>query len=104
PRARDLVLQILSALEAAHASGVVHADVKSDNFIVDETDGVDAIKLVDYGLARYTDEAEIDLGPISDRLVSGTPEYMAPEVIRGEHPTPASDLYATGIILYELLT
>jgi serine/threonine protein kinase len=94
----ELMTQILGALEAAHAAGVVHADVKSDNFLVESIEGSDHVTMIDFGLAR------LDGAAILDGMISGTPEYMAPEVIRGGQPTPASDLYGAGVILYELLT
>jgi len=103
-RAVDLVLQILAALEAAHASGVVHADVKSDNFLVAQQGAVEHVTLIDFGLARI-DGQQLKLhGERGERVVSGTPEYMAPETIRGKPVTAAADLYAVGVILYELLT
>ncbi len=99
----DIIGQILSALEEAHERGVVHADLKSDNIMVEHRrGGWDLIKVVDFGIARLTgkhDEDEHD----SDRSICGTPEYMAPEIIRGEEPTYATDLYAVGVMLYELL-
>jgi serine/threonine-protein kinase len=98
PRALEMADQILRALEAAHASGVVHADVKSDNILVEDTADGDALTLIDFGLARVGDPWD-DGG-----FVSGTPEYMAPELVRGEPPTVASDIYGAGVILYELLT
>jgi len=97
-RALDLMTQILGALEAAHASGVVHADVKSDNFLVETVDGGDHLTLIDFGLARMDGAASFE------GMVSGTPEYLAPELIRGGRPTTASDLYGAAVILYELLT
>jgi len=102
-RITDIVGQILSALEEAHERGVVHADLKADNIMVEHRrGGWDLIKVVDFGIARLTgtqDDNEDD----SDGSICGTPEYMAPEVIRGEDPTRAADIYAVGIILYELL-
>ena len=99
-RVIDLVCQALAGIEEAHLAGVVHADLKSDNIIVDQRRaGIDQIKIVDFGIARLVTgvrEAE-------DRSISGTPEYMAPEVISGAPPSFASDIYAMGIILYELL-
>jgi serine/threonine protein kinase len=97
-RAIDLMTQILGALEATHTAGVVHADIKSDNFLVETVDGGDHVTLIDFGLAR------MDGAVPFEGMVSGTPEYLAPELIRGGHPTPASDLYGAGVILYELLT
>jgi serine/threonine-protein kinase len=97
-RVVELMTQILGALEAAHAAGVVHADVKSDNFLVESIDGSDHVTMIDFGLAR------LDGAAMLDGMISGTPEYMAPEVVRGDPPTAASDLYGAGVILYELLT
>ena len=100
PLSRVLAIasQILCSLEAAHACGVIHADVKSDNFLVDVRPEGDVVTMIDFGLAMIDGEW-IDSG-----FVSGTPEYMAPELIRGEAPTIASDLYSVGVILYEMLT
>lgn len=99
-RVIDVVCQSLAGIEEAHLAGVVHADLKSDNIIVDQRRaGIDLVKIVDFGIARLVTgvrEAE-------DRSISGTPEYMAPEVISGAPPSFASDIYAVGIILYELL-
>ncbi|MGE5185149.1 MAG: protein kinase domain-containing protein, partial [Acidobacteriota bacterium] len=99
-RVIDLVSQSLAGIEEAHLAGVVHADLKADNIIVDQRRaGIDLVKIVDFGIARLVEAAR----DIEERSISGTPEYMAPEVISGAQPTFASDLYAVGIILYELL-
>lgn len=98
-RVNDIVIQILSGIEEAHLGGVVHADLKADNIILDQRRaGVDVVKIVDFGIARLITGARDE-----DRSISGTPEYMAPEVISGAPPSVASDIYAVGIILYELL-
>ena len=91
---------ILARLQALHDAGFVHGDVKASNVKVAERDGLDSVKLIDLGLARALDDPEHD----AECVTSGTPEYMAPEVIRGEGALPAADIYATGVILYELLT
>jgi serine/threonine protein kinase len=104
-RALQIVRQLLHTLKAAHANGVVHGDIKSDNIIVEPTAGGDAVTLIDFGLARIDGRQDhIHVGPGNPDSVSGTPDYMAPELVRGERPSPASDLYAVGVILYELLT
>lgn len=104
-RAAHLVGQILSALGAAHRVGIVHGDVKSDNVLVELVEGVEQVKLVDFGLARVTRAQPVrEIAQSAGDVISGTPEYMAPEVIRGSAPTPAADLYGVGVILYELLT
>jgi serine/threonine-protein kinase len=103
-RAIDLFEQVLDAIGAIHDSGIVHADVKSDNVLVESRDGVDRVTVIDFGLARLsTSTPRADLEDDVE-MVSGTPEYMAPEVVCGGAPTPASDLYSAGVILYELLT
>jgi eukaryotic-like serine/threonine-protein kinase len=96
-RVLDITAQILCALEAAHACGVIHADVKSDNFLIDTRPEGDVVTMIDFGLAMV-DDVWINTG-----FVSGTPEYMAPELIQGYPPTVASDLYGVGVILYEML-
>ncbi len=100
----DIIRQILSALEEAHEGGVVHADLKSDNTMIEHRrGGWDLVKVVDFGIARLTGDVGEQQGDEGDDSICGTPEYMAPEVIRGGDPTPASDIYAVGVMLYELL-
>lgn len=100
PRILGIILQVLAGLEEAHLAGVIHADVKADNVIVDQSrTGQDQVKVVDFGIARLINAPRDG----EDRNVCGTPEYMAPEVIAGTPPSIASDLYSCGIVLYELL-
>lgn len=99
----DLVVQILAGLQDAHASGIVHSDVKCDNILVPiERDGRATPRLIDFGLARFVDEPG-EVCADGKRLVVGTAEYLAPELIRGKAPTFASDVYAAGMLLYELV-
>jgi serine/threonine-protein kinase len=102
-RAADLLDQILGALRATHEAGIVHADVKSDNFLVETVDGKDHVTMIDFGLARLAG-TPFALDEHGETMVLGTPEYMSPEVVRGRPPVAASDLYGAGVILYELLT
>lgn len=95
--------EILAGLAAIHGSGIVHADIKSDNVIV-EPEPHRMVKLIDFGLARVQFLADQTTTPHTEEWLSGTPEYMAPEIIRGFGACFASDLYAVGIILYEMLT
>jgi serine/threonine-protein kinase len=97
-RIRRIATQILDGVAAIHAVGLVHGDLKSDNILIGEHDRV---TIIDFGLARPAATMPSWLG---ENVLSGTPEYMAPEVIRGEAMTQAADLYAVGIILYEMLT
>ena len=91
--------QVLSALSEAHACGVVHCDLTADNVIVERLrDGDHFAKVIDFGLARLFDLKSRE----SHRI--GTAEYMAPEQIRGDLIQPATDLYAVGVLLYEMMT
>ncbi|HET9987751.1 MAG TPA: protein kinase, partial [Kofleriaceae bacterium] len=100
-RVLDIISQTLHGIEEAHLAGVIHADLKADNIILDQRRaGTDTVKIVDFGIARLVTGVK-DVN--EDRSISGTPEYMAPEVISGAPPSFASDIYAVGIILYELL-
>jgi serine/threonine-protein kinase len=100
-RIRSITSQILAGLAAIHRAGLVHGDLKCDNVLVDSSGGIDRVTIIDLGLAR-----EPGTHPACDdeQILSGTPEYVAPELIRGVPITPAADLYAVGVIVYELLT
>ena len=89
---------ILAALGAAHAAGIVHRDVKPGNVLLDHRG---AVKLADFGIARRLDDLSSDL--TGTGLFIGTPKYLAPEQAAGEAATAASDLYATAVVLYEML-
>ncbi len=95
-RAIHLLGQVAEALDAAHAAGIVHRDVKPHNVLVE---GARAY-LSDFGLAK----AYAETGPGGGASVVGTVEYMAPEQWRGERVGPAADVYALGCVLYEALT
>jgi eukaryotic-like serine/threonine-protein kinase len=95
--ALDVAAQAAAGLGAAHRIGLVHRDVKPGNILVG-ADGL--VKITDFGIAHAAGSAPIT-GP---GLVMGTTQYMAPERIAGGQATPASDLYALGILIYECLT
>jgi alkyl hydroperoxide reductase subunit AhpC len=99
-RARTLGRQIASAMAAAHAQGVVHGDLKPGNIMVTE---VDVAKIMDFGLARRYSQTNPQAGARPSGI-SGTPAYMSPEQARGGTPSPASDVFALGLILYEMVT
>ena len=95
-RAVDITVQMCAALGAAHRAGLVHCDVKPQNVLV-TSDG--RVKVTDFGIARVLSQASTH---ITD-TVWGTPHYISPEQAAGESPTPASDVYAVGVVLYEML-
>ncbi len=105
--ALPLVEQIASGLDAAHGLGIIHRDFKSANVVLvpaaDPRRGMRAV-ITDFGLARGTSK-DGSLVSISDAgAVVGTPAYMAPEQVQGLDLTPAADIYALGIVLYEMMT
>jgi eukaryotic-like serine/threonine-protein kinase len=91
--------RVAHALDAAHARGVVHRDVKPANLLFDDRD---EIRVVDFGVARVIDETTGQLTAAG--TVLGTAGYISPEQARGEPASAASDLYSLGIVAYELLT
>ncbi|MFD0584366.1 serine/threonine-protein kinase [Dactylosporangium darangshiense] len=91
--AAEVVAQVADALAYVHASGIVHGDVKPGNLLV-PTDG-GPVRLADFGVARRLDRPA---GP-----THATPEYVSPEVVAGGTPSPAADVYALGVVLFELI-
>jgi serine/threonine-protein kinase len=91
----EIMQPVCSALHYAHQQGIVHCDLKSANVMLDKGGKV---YLTDFGIARMMDMAT------STMVGIGTPAYMAPELIKGLDPTPQSDIYSLGIMLFEILT
>jgi eukaryotic-like serine/threonine-protein kinase len=98
-RAIQLTINILGALEHIHSRGVAHRDLKPENIMVDPEDHV---KLIDFGIASKSDARRLTFGKLSQ--VMGTPDYISPEQVKGKRGDGRSDLYSTGIMLYEMLT
>jgi serine/threonine-protein kinase len=102
PRAVSIVRQVLSGLSHAHEQGVVHRDIKPANIMLGEAAGMgDHVRIFDFGLAKLYDPSLG--GDPSMTGVVGTPAYMAPEQTRGDRVDVRVDLYATGVVLFELL-
>jgi serine/threonine-protein kinase len=98
-RAVQLALRILDTLEYIHARGVVHRDLKPENVMVDNSDN---IKLIDFGIAANAKSRRLTFAKLSQTM--GTPDYISPEQVKGKRGDGRSDLYALGVILYEMLT
>ncbi|HKY39357.1 MAG TPA: protein kinase [Polyangiaceae bacterium] len=104
-QALDFALQILAGLEAAHAIGVVHRDMKPDNVLVTPSPGGPILKLIDFGIAKLRVSSEFSKGLTRAGVVMGTPEYMAPEQLMSAHTTDhRADIYALGVMLFEMLS
>lgn len=103
-RALRIVEQVCDALVEAHGAGLVHRDLKPDNIMLADRHGNrDYVKVLDFGLAKMVDTEE-RAGVTHDGAIFGTPRYMSPEQGRGEKVDARTDLYALGVVLYELLS
>src|SRR5690606_3413964 len=98
--------QVCSALQAAHDAGIIHRDMKPENcFRITRGKNEDFIKVLDFGIAKVTsDEGEGGTGLTRTGMIFGTPEYMSPEQAQGQKADHRVDVYAAGVIMFELLT
>ena len=97
-KALELAIQVCAGLGFAHRSQLVHADVKPQNILINR-EGI--VKITDFGIAQaYTDT----MPQTRSEVVWGSPHYFAPEQARGEKPSPASDVYSIGVVLFEMFT
>jgi serine/threonine-protein kinase len=98
-RALKIALQIASALDYIHGHGVAHRDLKPENIMVDANDH---IKLIDFGIAASVGSRRLTFAKFSSTM--GTPDYISPEQVKGKRGDVRSDIYALGVMLYEMLT
>lgn len=103
-RAVTLSVHICRGLEAAHDAGVIHRDLKPANVMVEQKDGRELARILDFGLAKVVHGDHLVTGLTERDMIFGTPEYMAPEQARGDEVDIRCDVYALGVILYEMLT
>src|SRR4026209_1494740 len=111
PEILDIAMQVASALEEAHAAGIVHRDIKPDNIMVRRNGYV---KVLDFGLAKLT-ESSIDRTPLDEEaatrvlvqtdagVIMGTSHYMSPEQARGKPVDARADIWSLGVVIYELI-
>src|SRR5205823_594382 len=97
PRVLTIMRQLGQALDAAHARGVIHRDIKPGNILL-TADG--RIKVGDFGIAQALASA----GQTTTGMILGSVSYLSPEQAQGKHATAQSDLYSAGVVLYEMLT
>src|SRR2546422_520155 len=104
-RAADIAIQVAAALQAAHDLGIVHRDLKPDNIMLTRSrDGADAVKVVDFGLAKAVGGEGGGQKVTRTGLVVGTPEFLSPEQLSGDKLDGRSDVYSLGLVLFNMLT
>jgi eukaryotic-like serine/threonine-protein kinase len=103
-RALHILRQVLRALDHAHGAGVVHRDLKPDNIMLVERDGQpDVVKILDFGIAKVTEPTSGGEALTQAGVIFGTPEYLSPEQALGDAVDARADIYAAGVILFEML-
>jgi serine/threonine protein kinase/Tfp pilus assembly protein PilF len=99
--ALEIFRQMIAGIAAIHAAGIVHRDIKPTNVMLDHSDDYICISIMDFGLARRY-ESEVTI--FKPGIVAGTPGYLAPELVLGQRPSRASDIFALGVLLHQVLT
>ncbi|HEY0189570.1 MAG TPA: serine/threonine-protein kinase [Kofleriaceae bacterium] len=105
PRIIALVRHILRGLDHAHAAGLIHRDLKPDNVLVERDAHGELPRIVDFGIAALRTDQAVSHGRLTESgILLGTPLYMSPEQARGDQVDPRTDLFALGVILFEMLS
>ena len=104
-RVGQVALQTLDALDAAHAAGVVHRDIKPGNIFMCTGEAAQIVRVLDFGVSKLIHREGVDMTTLTNtgQLV-GTPFYMSPEQVGGRTITPAADIYAFGLVMIEMIT
>ncbi len=106
PRVLHIVTQLLRGIEHAHEKGIVHRDLKPDNiFLVRQDETEDFVKILDFGIAEVKQDCHPDENQMTrEGPFCGTPAYMAPEQISGDHVDESADIYTVGVLMYQMAT
>src|SRR5271170_4439112 len=109
--ARNIALEICEGLRLIHEKGIIHRDLKTSNIMLGKEEANPRVVLMDFGLARdFSADKAVDAAPAEKpaktlpQMIVGTPDYMAPEQFEGKPVSPATDIYALGVVLYVLVT
>jgi len=103
-RILEILEGVCSAVEYAHRRRLLHRDLKPANIFLAQTSTGDVVKILDFGLVKILWESTLSNSLEAAGTIAGTPSYMAPELLRGKAPSEASDVWALGVIAYEMLT
>jgi serine/threonine protein kinase len=103
PQVSQIATQLLHALQSAHAAGIVHRDLKPENIHLGDDEDDPKVKILDFGIAKLMDGEAGEMNTTKRGFCIGTPLYAAPEQMLGESIGPATDIYAFGVVLYEML-
>ena len=99
--ALEIFRQMIAGIAAIHAAGIIHRDIKPTNVMLDRSGNRVRVSIMDFGLARrYESEATI----LKPRVIAGTPGYLAPELMMGQRPSRATDIFALGVLLHQVIT
>jgi CheY-like chemotaxis protein len=102
-RAIEILLPVCSALSEAHGLGIIHRDIKPANIFLQQTRRGEVVKILDFGIAKLVGDAAVEKNLTLDEAVLGTPAYLAPERLSGEGYDGRADVYALGVVLYQML-
>ncbi len=103
-RCLEVVVPVCRALAAAHAAGIVHRDIKPSNVFLSLTAAGEVVKLLDFGIAKLSGDAELERPLTVEGMVLGTPSFISPERVRGAAYDGGSDVYGVGAMLYRMLS
>lgn len=104
-RAINIFIQAFDALAYVHSKNIVHRDLKPSNILIKVKDGVETVKIVDFGIAKFMNTEALDMTAITRTGdIFGSPAYMSPEQCEGDKVSEASDIYSMGCLMYECLT